>query len=73
LKTAPLHVWSKTDLKHSKKPMHRFGASLNRHLHYHCGILDGVFDPLEAGGVEFRQALPLTPEVFGHGLPLSDA
>ena len=34
----------------------RFGASLNRHLHYHCCILDGVFDPLQAGGVQFRQA-----------------
>ncbi|MBK8636845.1 MAG: transposase zinc-binding domain-containing protein [Chromatiaceae bacterium] len=31
--------------------VHRFGASLNRHLHYHGGILDGVFEPLEAGGV----------------------
>jgi hypothetical protein len=42
--------------------VHRFGAALNRHLHYHCGILDGVFDPLEAGEVQFRQASALTPE-----------
>jgi hypothetical protein len=31
--------------------IHRFGAALNRHLHYHCGILDGLFDPLDAGRV----------------------
>ncbi len=42
--------------------VHRFGASLNRHLHYHCCILDGVFDPLQAGGVQFRQASAPTPE-----------
>jgi hypothetical protein len=42
--------------------VHRFGASLNRHLHYHCCILDGVFEPLEAGGVQFRQASALAPE-----------
>ncbi len=41
---------------------HRFGASLNRHLHYHCCIRDGVFEPLQAGGVRFRQASALTPE-----------
>ena len=42
--------------------VHRFGASLNRHLHYHCCILDGVFEPLEVGGVQFRQASALTPD-----------
>ena len=42
--------------------LHRLGASLNRHLHYHCCILDGVFDPLQAGGVQFRQASALTPK-----------
>ena len=42
--------------------VHRFGAALNRHLHYHCCILDGVFEPLGAGGVQFRQAAPLTAE-----------
>ncbi|MGA7689942.1 MAG: transposase, partial [Jiangellales bacterium] len=42
--------------------VHRFGAALNRHLHYHCCILDGVFEPLGAGGVQFRQASSLTPE-----------
>ena len=42
--------------------VHRFGASLNRHLHYHCCILDGVFEPLQAGGVQFRRASALAPE-----------
>jgi hypothetical protein len=35
---------------------------LNHHLHYHCCILDGVFEPLGAGGVLFRQASAPTPE-----------
>lgn len=42
--------------------VHRFGASLNRHLHYHCCVLDGVFEPLAGGGVQFRQASALMPE-----------
>lgn len=41
--------------------VHRFGSSLNRHLHYHGGILDALFDPLETGGVQFRQAPALPP------------
>jgi hypothetical protein len=27
--------------------IHRFGSSLNRHGHYHCGVIDGVFEPVE--------------------------
>jgi len=42
--------------------VHRFGASLNRHLHYHGCILDGVFDPIEEGAVQFRQASARVPE-----------
>jgi hypothetical protein len=42
--------------------VHRFGAALNGHLHDHCCILDGVFELLEAGGVQFRQASALAPE-----------
>jgi hypothetical protein len=26
--------------------IHRFGASLNRHVHYHCCVIDGVFEPV---------------------------
>jgi hypothetical protein len=48
--------------------IHRFGASLNRHVHYHCCIIDGVFEPAEDAGdiaqsVRFRPAAELTPEV----------
>jgi len=42
--------------------VHRFGAALNRHLHYHCCILDGVFEPLATGGVQFRQVVALTSD-----------
>jgi hypothetical protein len=42
--------------------VHRFGAALNRHLNYHCCILDGVFEPLAEGGVQVRQGSALTPE-----------
>jgi hypothetical protein len=27
--------------------IHRSGASLNRHVHYHCCVIDGVFEPVE--------------------------
>jgi hypothetical protein len=47
--------------------IHRFGASLNRHVHYHCCVIDGVFEPLDDAGdvpesVRFRPAAVLTPE-----------
>ncbi len=47
--------------------IHRFGASLNRHVHYHCCVIDGVFEPAEEAGdipqsVRFRPAAELTPE-----------
>ena len=38
--------------------VHRFGASLNRHLHYHCCILDGVFEPPATGGVSSARPRP---------------
>ena len=28
--------------------IHRFGSALNAHLHFHCGIVDGVFEPAHA-------------------------
>ncbi|MGB5733306.1 MAG: transposase zinc-binding domain-containing protein [Thiohalocapsa sp.] len=47
--------------------IHRFGASLNRHVRYHCCVIDGVFEPVEdaddgAESVRFRPAAELTPE-----------
>jgi hypothetical protein len=47
--------------------IHRFGASLNRHVHYHCCVIDGVFEPVKDAGdvpefVRFRPAAELTPE-----------
>jgi hypothetical protein len=46
--------------------IHRFGASLNRHVHYHCCIIDGVFEPAEEAAdpqaVRFRADAVLTPK-----------
>jgi hypothetical protein len=42
--------------------VHRFGSALNRHAHYPCCVLDGLFEPLDDGQVQFRQALTLTAE-----------
>lgn len=38
--------------------IHRFGSSLNEHVHFHCCIIDGVFEPAtnEAEGVTFHAA-----------------
>jgi hypothetical protein len=36
--------------------IHRFGSTLNPHLHFHCVVIDGVFDAAAAGGVIFRAA-----------------
>jgi len=35
-------------------------AKLNRHVHLHCCITDGLFDPGEDGQVRFHQAPALT-------------
>jgi len=45
--------------------IHRFGASLNRPVHSHCGVIDGVFEPVEEAddepqAVRFRAAAELT-------------
>jgi len=47
--------------------IHRFGASPNRPVHYHCCVIDGVFEPVEDAddgpqSVRFRPAAELTPE-----------
>jgi hypothetical protein len=39
--------------------VHRFGSALNDHLHFHCCVVDGVFEPGPEGfdPVRFREAL----------------
>jgi hypothetical protein len=39
--------------------IHRFGSALNAHLHFHCVVIDGMFDAAAAGGVIFRAATGL--------------
>jgi len=44
--------------------IHRFGALLNPHVHFHCVVLEGVFDTDAAGGVCFHEAQALAPEAL---------
>ena len=39
--------------------IHRFGSTLNAHLHSHCVVIDGVFDATATGGVVFHAATGL--------------
>jgi hypothetical protein len=36
--------------------IHRFGSTLNAHLHFHCVVIDGVFDSATSGAVNFHAA-----------------
>ncbi len=45
--------------------IHRFGALLNTHFHYHCIVVDGVFDADAEGGVVFHPASGLDATVIG--------
>ena len=45
--------------------IHRFGALLNPYLHYHCIVLDGVFDAAAEGGVVFHPACGLDATAIG--------
>ncbi len=45
--------------------IHRFGALLNTHLHYHCVVIDGVFDADTEGGVVFHPASGLDATAIG--------
>jgi hypothetical protein len=36
--------------------IHRFGSTLNPHQHFHCVVIDGVFEPASANGVVFHAA-----------------
>ena len=48
--------------------IHRFGASLNEHVHFHCCVIDGVFEPAlapdDAPSVSFHAALELDAAAF---------
>jgi len=39
--------------------VHRFGSALNDHVHFHCCVIDGVFEPDQGGdeAVRFREAV----------------
>ena len=39
--------------------IHRFGSTLNPHLHFHCVVIDGVFEPAPADAVVFHAAAGL--------------
>lgn len=43
--------------------IHRFGAALNAHLHFHCMVIDGLFAPVPTGGVVFDVAT-VTGQLF---------
>ena len=45
--------------------IHYFGALLNTHLHYHCIVVDGVFDAAAEGGAVFHAASGLDDAVIG--------
>ena len=44
--------------------IHRFGSTLNPHLHFHCVVIDGVFDAAAADGVVFHAASGLDEHAF---------
>lgn len=39
--------------------IHRFGSALNAHLHFHCVVIDGVFESAPADAVVFHAATGL--------------
>jgi len=44
--------------------IHRFGALLNTHLHFHCVVVDGVFDAEADDGVSFHIASGLDTQAI---------
>ncbi|MCM8614066.1 transposase [Accumulibacter sp.] len=45
--------------------IHRFGALLNTHLHFHCVVVDGVFEVDAEGGAAFHSASGLDAAASG--------
>ncbi|MFO0695241.1 MAG: transposase [Polyangiales bacterium] len=46
----------------------RFGSGLNLHVHFHCLVVDGVFDEDALGRVRFTEARPWTGEAIAEVL-----
>ena len=44
--------------------IHRFGALLNPHVHFHCVVVEGVFEAAADEEVRFHEARGLVPEVL---------
>ena len=44
--------------------IHRFGALLNPHVHFHCVVVEGVFEADGAGSVRFHEARGVGPETI---------
>ena len=45
--------------------IHRFGALLNTRLHFHCVVVDGVFEGDANGGAAFHPASGLDAPAIG--------
>jgi hypothetical protein len=46
--------------------IHRFGSSLNEHVHFHVCVVDGVFEEVAGEGGAAAQAQALSPGVIFH-------
>jgi len=44
--------------------IHRFGSTLNPRLHFHCVVIDGVFDSAAAAGVVFHAAIGIDADAI---------
>ncbi|MBK6972961.1 MAG: transposase [Sterolibacteriaceae bacterium] len=44
--------------------IHRLGALLNPHVHFHCVVIEGVFEADGAGSVRFHEARGIGPETI---------
>ena len=44
--------------------IHRFGALLNPHVHFHCVVVEGVFEADGAGSVRFHETRGIGPDTI---------
>lgn len=47
--------------------IHRFGSALNSHSHFHCVVIDGIFEPAPADAVAFHAATGLGANAIARG------